>query len=69
MIKKIFVIQTPKLYNYYGVNNKFKNKYIDLSFQNIENDDNIKDFLKILDKIHKLIKKVYNTENFIRIYK
>lgn len=66
--KKDFVIQTPKLYNNYGVNNKFKNKYIDLSFQNIENDDNIKIFLKILDKIHKLIKKIYNTENFIRIY-
>lgn len=66
--KKDFVIQTPKLYNNYGVNDKFKNKYIDLSFQNIENDDNIKDFLKILDKIDKLIKKTYNTENFIRIY-
>ena len=44
IIKKDLVIQTPKLYNYYGINNKFKNKYIDLSFQNLENDDNLKYF-------------------------
>jgi len=66
--KKDFVIQTPKLYNNFGVNNKFKNKYIDVSFQNIENDNNIKEFLKILNKIDKLIKKVYDTQHFIRNY-
>lgn len=66
--KKDFVIQTPKLYNNYGVNNRFKNKSIDLSFQNIENDDNIKDFLKVLNKIYKLVQKKYNTQHFIRNY-
>ena len=40
--KSDLLIQTPKLYCSYGVNEKYEKNYIDLSLQNIENDKEVK---------------------------
>jgi hypothetical protein len=67
------IIQTPKMYIPFGekfvYNNKNK-KYIDISFQNIDNDNNIKIFYNnlniIYDKINKFYK--YDVDDIIKKY-
>ena len=54
------IIQTPKMYIPYGekfVYNNNDKKYVDISFQNIENDKNIELFYHNLDIIHSKINK------------
>ena len=60
------VIQTPKLYSKYGINNKYEREFIDISFLNIENDTSIKKFIDILDKIYLKINKKYKANHFIK---
>ena len=68
------IIQTPKMYIPYGekfVYNNNDKKYVDISFQNIENDKNIELFYHNLDIIHNKINKVfneYNIDDLIKIY-
>ena len=62
------VIQTPKLYSEYGINNKYKTKYIDLSFINIENDSTIQKFIEILNAIYLKINKKYKRDTFLKVY-
>ena len=68
------IIQTPKMYTPYGekfVYNNNDKKYVDISFQNIENDKNIELFYHNLDIIHSKINKVfdgYNVDDLIKIY-
>ena len=68
------IIQTPKMYIPYGekfVYNNNDKKYVDISFQNIENDKNIELFYHNLDIIHSKINKVfdgYNVDDLIKIY-
>ena len=68
------IIQTPKMYIPYGekfVYNNNDKKYVDISFQNIENDKNIELFYHNLDIIHNKINKVfneYNVDDLIKIY-
>ena len=67
------IIQTPKMYIPFGekfvYNNKNK-KYVDISFLNIENDNNIKIFYDnlniIFDKINKFYK--YDVDDIIKKY-
>ena len=66
--KSDLVIQTPKLYSEYGINNKYKTKYIDLSFINIENDSNIQKFIEILNAIYLKINKKYKSNSFLKVY-
>ena len=40
--KKDILFQTPKLYTKYGINDKYNKNFIDLSLQNIDNDNSIK---------------------------
>ena len=40
-LKKDILIQTPKLYCQYGINEKYDKNFIDLSFRNIENDKSV----------------------------
>lgn len=75
------IIQTPKMYIPYGekyVYNNINKKYVDISFLNIKNDDNIKIFYDnlniIYDKINKFyeydvddIIKKYNKNNLLRL--
>ena len=67
--KRDFCIQTPKLYSKYGLNKKYDKYFIDLSLQNICNDDNIKilsdDFKIIYDTIKNKYKN-YNVVNPIK---
>ena len=60
------VIQTPKLYSKYGINNKYEREFIDVSFLNKENDTSIKKFIDILDEIYLKINKKYKTNHFIK---
>ena len=60
------VIQTPKLYSKYGINNKYEREFIDISFLNIENDTSIKKFIDILDEIYLKINKKYKANHFIK---
>ena len=68
------IIQTQKMYIPYGekfVYNNNDKKYVDISFQNIENDKNIELFYHNLDIIHNKINKVfneYNVDDLIKIY-
>ena len=68
------IIQTPKMYIPYGekfVYNNNDKKYVDISFQNIENDKNIELFYHNLDIIHSKINKVfdeYNVDDLIKTY-
>ena len=53
------------------VYNNNDKKYVDISFQNIENDKNIELFYHNLDIIHSKINKVfneYNVDDLIKIY-
>ena len=75
------IIQTPKMYIPYGekyVYNNINKKYVDISFLNIKNDDNIKIFYDnlniIYDKINNFyeydvddIIKKYNKNNLLRL--
>jgi hypothetical protein len=75
------IIQTPKMYIPYGekyVYNNINKKYVDMSFLNIKNDDNIKIFYDnlniIYDKINSFyeydvddIIKKYNKNNLLRL--
>lgn len=64
------LIQTPKLFLPYGKQRLNNGKYIiDLSFQNKDNDEDNKNFLKILKKIFYTIKekyKNYNVNSFLK---
>ena len=75
------IIQTPKMYIPYGekyVYNNSKKKYLDISFQNIKNDNNIKilydNLLLIYDKVNNFyeyylddIIKKYNKNDLLRL--
>jgi len=63
--KKDFCIQTPKLYSKYGLNTKYDKYFIDLSLQNICNDDNIKILLDDFNIIYDTIKNKYKNYNVI----
>ena len=54
------IIQTPLLFTPFGIQEtQNKKKIIDLSFQNKENDDSLKNFLKILKIIYRCIFKKF----------
>ena len=66
------IIQTPKLYIPFGekfVYNNNKKKYIDISFQNINNDNNIQLFYDNLLLIYNKINNFYNGYNLDDIIK
>ena len=66
------IIQTPKMYIPFGekvVHNNNKKKYIDISFQNINNDNNIQLFYDNLLLIHDKIYNFYNGYNLDDIIK
>ena len=66
------IIQTPKMYIPYGekyVYNNINKKYVDISFLNIENDDNIKIFYDNLNIIYDKINNFYNRYNLDDIIK
>jgi len=69
---KDFLIQTPVLFVPFGIQQYSVNdskKYLDLSFQNLENDKNIQEFFKNLKKIYSSIKKNfkdYSVEHFLK---
>lgn len=67
------IIQTPKMYIPFGekyVYNNNNKKYVDVSFQNINNDNNIKIFYDNLFLIYNKIKKIYkyNLDDVIKKY-
>ena len=64
-LKQDFCIQTPKLYSKYGLNTKYDKYFIDLSLQNICNDDNIKILLDDFNIIYDTIKNKYKNYNVI----
>lgn len=64
-LKKDFCIQTPKLYSKYGLNKKYDKYFIDLSLQNICNDDNIKILLDDFNIIYDTIKNKYKNYNVV----
>lgn len=64
-LKKDFCIQTPKLYSKYGLNKKYDKYFIDLSLQNICNDDNIKILLDDYNMIYDTIKNKYKNYNVV----
>lgn len=64
-LKKDFCIQTPKLYSKYGLNKKYDKYFIDLSLQNICNDDNIKILLDDFNMIYDIIKNKYKNYNVV----
>ena len=63
--KRDFCIQTPKLYSKYGLNKKYDKYFIDLSLQNICNDDNIKILLDDFTMIYDAIKNKYKNYNVV----
>ena len=69
---KDFLIQIPVLFIPFGIQQYSVNdskKYIDLSFQNLENDNNIQIFINNLKKIFSSIKKKFNdysVEHFLK---
>ena len=68
-LKKDILIQTPKLYCQYGINEKYDKNFIDLSFRNIENDKSVNNLKNNLEKIYNLIKdkyKKFNVVNYIK---
>ena len=64
-LKRDFCIQTPKLYSKYGLNKKYDKYFIDLSLQNICNDDNIKILLDDFTMIYDTIKNKYKNYNVV----
>ena len=69
---KDFLIQTPVLFVPFGIQQYSVNdskKYLDLSFQNLENDKNIQVFVKNLKQIYSSIKNIfknYSVEHFLK---
>jgi len=66
---KDFVIQTPKLFIPFNISTFNNKRYLDLSFQNIKNDKNIKLLINNLDLIHEKIKdniKKYKIRGFLK---
>ena len=64
-LKKDLCIQTPKLYSKYGLNTKYDKNFIDLSLQNICNDNNIQIFKDNLTTIYENIKSRYKKCNVV----
>lgn len=64
-LKHDFCIQTPKLYSKYGLNKKYDKYFIDLSLQNICNDDNIKILMDNFNMIYDTIKNKYKNYNVV----
>jgi hypothetical protein len=64
-LKRDFCIQTPKLYSKYGLNKKYDKYFIDLSLQNICNDDNIKILSDDFNMIYDTIKNKYKNYNIV----
>lgn len=64
-LKHDFCIQTPKLYSKYGLNKKYDKYFIDLSLQNICNDDNIKILIDNFNMIYDTIKNKYKNYNVV----
>jgi len=67
--KQDICIQTPKLYTKYGINDKYDKLFINLSLQNIENDNTIKKFKFNLELIYNFIKYKYNNYNVVNFFK
>jgi len=68
-LKKDILIQTPKLYCQYGINEKYDKNFIDLSFKNIDNDKSVKNLKNNLEMIYNLIRdkyKKFNVVNYIK---
>ena len=68
-LKKDILIQTPKLYCQYGINEKYDKNFIDLSFRNIENDKSVNNLKNNLEKVYNLIEdkyKKFNVVNYIK---
>lgn len=66
-----FLIQTPKMYIPFGEKTLYDKKYLDISFQNINNDKNIELFYENLLTIHRKVIKIfygYNVDDLIKIY-
>lgn len=56
-----YLLQTPLLFSPYGIQTKEnKKRTIDISFMNKRNDDNLSQFLKILQTIYKIVSKKYS---------
>lgn len=67
---KDFVIQTPKLFIPFNISTFNNKRYLDLSFQNIKNDKNIKLLINNLELIHEKIKdtiKKYKIRGFLKV--
>jgi len=65
------IIQTPKMYVPYGEKYLYSKKYIDISFQNIDNDKNIELFYHNLEIIHKKVNNVFDeyiVDDLIKTY-
>ena len=67
--KKDICIQTPKLYTKYGINKNYDKSFINLSLQNIDNDNTIKNFKFNLDLIYNFIKRKYYNYNVVNYLK
>lgn len=67
--KKQLVFQTPKLYVPFGIQERNDKQYIELSFINKNNDNNIKIFMNNIHKIENKIKIKFKTKNIIDIIK
>jgi len=66
---KDFVIQTPKLFIPFNINEFNDKRYLDLSFQNIKNDKNVKLLYENLELIYKKVKEItkkYEIKDFLR---
>ena len=66
---KDFVIQTPKLFIPFNIKEFNDKKYLDLSFQNIKNDKNVKLLYENLELIYKKVKEItkkYEIKDFLR---
>ena len=64
-----FVIQTPKLFIPFNISKYNNKRYLELSFQNIKNDKNIKLLINNLELIHEKIKdniKKYEIRGFLK---
>ena len=68
-LKKDILIQTPKLYCQYGINEKYDKSFIDLSLKNIENNKSINIFKNNLENIYNLIKNKYKKLNVVNYLK
>ena len=67
--KNDICIQTPKLYTKYGINDNYDKSFINLSLQNIDNDNNIKQLKFNLDLIYNFIRRKYLNYNVVNYLK